>query len=456
MRIGGISGMSVVYRAIWSDEPSSDTERLVAGLKTRVAGWAQESPDPVAFVEGQSEWDVSQGRHRNVVHRAIGSDAFEVTVTDQVPGDPTEWVTVIRVVADSTGVHTLVELSMSSDDLTVRVSVGRPRVVHELIEAAGKPKLAGSGLLSGPQAIPAAGITILTDLLADPERSLPTIVCSEPSGQHDGAWKRRAAKIAARAEGVAVVITLDQDAVTLFKRAFGDLAIWGGGIRVYAPGSVTKDSGGWRHRYYLRSRLDEATQAMIDRIVYSVAQLSARRRVPEVFRVFGEQGGRPTDALDGMISATDLTAERERWEFALELARDEQSAVEKELASANGHLARLKEALIVQGLTDLLWGTKHEAAASMPDEVQYTSEAVMAAQMYLSEWLALPDSAIQELEDIDTVPEAYNWGNKTWRGLRALAAYAEDRAGGWDKGVSGIGARRVHCSAGRRPVRSYR
>jgi hypothetical protein len=85
-------------------------------------------------------------------------------------------------------------------------------------------------------------------------------------------------------------------------------------------------------------------------------------------------------------------------------------------------------------LGDILWGTQHEVEASIPDEVQDTSEAVLAAQTYLSEWLAVPDSAPQELDDIDTAPNSYAWGNTTWRGLRALAAYAEDRANGWDRG----------------------
>jgi hypothetical protein len=80
------------------------------------------------------------------------------------------------------------------------------------------------------------------------------------------------------------------------------------------------------------------------------------------------------------------------------------------------------------------WGTQHEAEASTPDEVQDASEAVLAAQTYLSEWLAVPDSAPQELDDIDTAPNSYAWGNTTWRGLRALATYAEDRANGWAKG----------------------
>lgn len=153
-----------------------------------------------------------------------------------------------------------------------------------------------------------------------------------------------------------------------------------------------------------------------------------------MFYIFTEQTGLPADALDGKVPATELAAERNRWEFELELALDERSEVAKELARANGHLARLKQALIEQGLGDLVWGTQHEIGASIPDEAQDTSEAVLAAQTYLSRWLELPDSAACELQDIDTAPTAYAWGNNTWRGLRALAAYAEDRANGWSKG----------------------
>ncbi|WEG08627.1 hypothetical protein PU630_15485 [Microbacterium horticulturae] len=399
-----------------------------------MAGWTRESSDPEPLVDGASELDVSQGRHRQVSVRSIGNDAFEVVSTDQVPDDPTEWTTAIRVVADEDGVHTLVELSMSSDDLARRVSVGRPKIVRDLLGAVERPYLGGSGVPTEPLSVPAAGIAILTEMLAKPARTLPIIVCAEPNGEHDGSWLRVAGAIAARAEGIAAVVTLDRTAVAAFRREYEALAIWDGGVRVYAPGIVDRDADGWRHRYYLRSRFEESPRATIDRIVYSVAQLSTRRRVPGVFRAFGEQGGLPADALDGMIPAKEFADAHEQWEFELDVARDEQSSLEKELASANGHLARLKDALIGRGLADLLWGTQHEEAASIPDSVQDSSEAVLAAQMYLSEWLVLPDSAIRELDDIDTAPEAYNWGNKTWRGLRALAAYAQDRAAGWDKG----------------------
>ncbi|MGC5629535.1 hypothetical protein ACPYO6_14980 [Georgenia sp. Z1344] len=426
--------MSVLYLAVWSDVASAREPGTIDGLKARVAGWVEESDEPGPLLEGRGEFKVSQGRRRRVSVRSIGSEAFEVIATDQVPGDSTEWVTTIRVVADDEGIHTLVELSMSSDDLARRVSVGRPKIVHELLEAAQKPRTGGSGVLIEPLALPVNGIAVLTEMLADANRTLPIIVCAEPNGSHDGSWLRTAGRIAARSEGVAAVITLDRAAVRAFRSQFGPLSIWDGGVRVYAPGVVTAESEGWRHRYYLRPRLEESTRATVDRIVYSVSQLSTRRRVPEVFRVFGVQNGLPADVLDGMIPSRDLLDAREHWEFELEMARDEQSALERELVSTNGHLARLKKALIDSGQSQLLWGTQHEEAGSVPDEVQDTSEAAMAAQAYLSEWLVLPDSAIRELDDIDTAPEAYNWGNKTWRGLRALAAYAEDRAGGWDRG----------------------
>lgn len=430
--------MSVLYRAVWSDRPSSDLETHLDELEVLCAAWAQEAVEPEPLAEGHTELDVSLGRQRRIDFREVsgqnGARGFELIASDTKDGDAAVWMTVIRIVADDGAVHTLVENLMESDDLTQRVSVGRPKVVHELLTAAGKPVLGTSALLTEPLSVPADGISILSEILASPGRALPVIVCTEPGGQHDSSWQSWANRIVRRTEGVAVVISLDHSAVTAFRQELGDLAVWGGGIRVYAPVAVTPDSDGWRHRYYLRARIEEATSPTIDRIVYSVSQLSTRRRVPAVFSIFTEQTGLPADALDGMVPAMDLVAERDRWEFELELALDERSEVEKELARANGHLARLKEALIAQGLGDLIWGTQHEIGSSIPDEVQDTSEAVLAAQTYLSKWLALPDSAPQELADIDTAPTAYAWGNNTWRGLRALAAYAEDRANGWNKG----------------------
>lgn len=418
---------------MWSAELAAEANQVSERLKHCVAAWSHETEQPSVLVEGRTELDVSQGRHRRIDYREIGDAAFEVLVADQIPGEPAEWTVKIQAVIDD-GVHVLVENGMESDDLTQRITVGRPGIVHGLLIASGKPGLGGSALLTEPLSIPANGIDILTDLLADPRRTLPVIVCTEPGGQHGDAWLGVADQIARRAEGIAVVITLDRDAVAAFKDRLEMLAIWGGGVRVYAPWPVTNESDGWRHRYYLGSVLASARQSTINRIVYSVSQLSTRRRVPSAFEVFAEKGSRPAGASEGHVSVEELDAQRDQYDQELEAARDEHSALQVELSAVTGHLARLKDELIARGLVDVLWGTQHEDRTSIPDQVQDVSEAALAAQTYLGKWLALPDSAIRELADLDNSPNGFAWGNTTWRGLRALAAYAEDRASGWDAG----------------------
>ncbi|GAA4913723.1 hypothetical protein LX16_2189 [Stackebrandtia albiflava] len=428
--------MSVLYRAVWSDTPTSGTAELLNHYRDCVAAWAQATREPVSLTVGRSEFALSQGRRRFVNYRAVGSEAFEVTVSDDTPADTTEWTTVIRVVADEDRLHTLVETGMESDDFTQRASVGRPRVVHDLLVAAAKPTPGRGRLLTAPEPVPAEGIDIVIDLLADPDRTLPVIVGSEPWGVHDGSWLKWARDIASRVQGVAVVLTLDTNAVEVFKRELGTLATWGGGIRVYAPVPVMPDTDGWRHRYYPRSRLETVNQLTIDRIVYSVAQLSVTRRIPKVFGVFAERNERPTGIPDGMVPIADLQREREEWEFQHELDRDELSILEEELSRANGHLSRLKKELLSRGLGGLLWGTEFvvDEDSAIPDQVQDTSSAVSEARRHLSEWLAIPDSAERELGHIDTGNESHPWAKSAWRGLRALAAYAEDRANGWSNG----------------------
>lgn len=430
----GVSEVSILYRAVWSDAAVPDRSAMIDQLKQRITAWVQECDDAPPLVEGESQFDLSKDRRRTVTLRFASEDAFEVVSTDRDPGETTEWVTTIRVLSDTEGIHALVELSMSAEDLARRVAVGRPRIVHEMLEAAWKPTLGGSRLPTEALELPPNGVPILIEMLARADRSLPIIVCAEPSRENDGSWLDVARKIAARTEGVAAVVTLRTPAVEKFKQSFGQLAIWNGGIRVYAPGIVTSESEGWKHRYYLHSRIEMFEAATIDRIVYSVAQLSTRRRIPAVFKIFGDSAGLPAGALDDMISVKALLEEREEWETKLELARANENDLNQELMNATGHLKRLGDQLLNQGLAELYWGTKFGLEDSEPDQVQDISEAVLGAQAYLDDWISLPDSAIRNLEDLDTAPEAFNWGNTTWRGLRALAAYAEARAGGWDAG----------------------
>lgn len=438
--------LSVLYRAIWHEDVAGDRGPAETIDKARVlfSSWASAGALGDPLPDGMSQVSLGQGRSRLVTLRTVsdpGDDSdgqpgggFEAVARDESTGDAgTTWLTRLRVVAAADGVDVLVETEMESDDPTVRVSVGRPRMVSDLLTGAANPCLGGSAVVMGVVNVGAEAVPVLLDILRSDTRTLPVVVCSEPGGAHDGSWRTWADRIAARVEGVATVIVLDNEAVTAFKEQLGSLAVWGGGIRIYNPSAVEDFADGWRHRFITRARLTDAPDPSINRIVYSVLQLSTRRKIPNVLSApFASP-----DAVDLQeeADATGLDeAERAQLEAALDVEIAERSELERELAVTNGHLGRLRDKLIEAGMGDLFWGVQHEAVAEIPDDVQDTSEAIFAAQAYLTDWVVLPDSAVREVDNLDTAPAAYAWGNATWRGLRSLAAYAEQRANGFDGG----------------------
>lgn len=165
---------------------------------------------------------------------------------------------------------------------------------------------------------------------------------------------------------------------------------------------------------------------MVDRLVFSAAQLSTRRRVPALFAAL-------TDARP-VIDAEQFAAAEEQWLFDLELEREERREVEKQLSKALGHLDRVARALEREGRSDIYWGAHDAPADDLPEDVQDVSEAVLAARTYLAEWLEVPDGVERELDGIDSAPNAYAWGNSTLRGLRALAEYVKARRIGFGGG----------------------
>ncbi len=69
--------------------------------------------------------------------------------------------------------------------------------------------------------------------------------------------------------------------------------------------------------------------------------------------------------------------------------------------------------------------------AEIVKQIHDADEAILMALAYLSDWLVIHDEAPRELDGINTAPHATAWGRTVWRGLRALAAFAEDRSAGF-------------------------
>lgn len=436
--------MSILYRALWSDESQVDPDSFIEQARARFTAWALEDSDADPLPDGTTEVALSADRSRVIEIRTVEGEqssagpGLECLTRDSTAGGDstaTVWTTVMRVVANADGINVWIENQVETDDVALRVKVGRPRMVDDLLTLPGKAHLAGSGLFIDVQPITADQVPVLAEHLQSANRSLPVIVCSEPSGDHDGRWEIRAERIARRAGGIASVFTLSSDAVTAFRRAIGPLAVWGGGVRTYMPGPVSDPSDGWCHRYILGHLMASREDSMIDRIVNGVAHASTRRRVPGDFLRFTIAPPVAETSIDSRVGCDDeLERQRASWEAEFDDQVAETNEAQRELNQKLGHLERIRSALEEQGLNHLFWGTLHETGEDIPDVVQDTSDAVMAAQMYLADRVVVHDDAARELDGIDTCPQSYSWGNKSWRGFRALAAYAESRSSGFRGG----------------------
>jgi hypothetical protein len=443
--------MSVLYRALWCDESQADTQAYLDEVRVRFGVWAALQEEPELLSDGEHDVVLPGSRRRSISLRSKATapvrvpdtdddvlvDGFEGVTRDVSPGaSGTTWTTVLRAVSDGSAVHVWVENRVESDDLTLRPQVGRPRLVDDLLAMRGKACLGGSSVSVETVDFPSAGVGVLTDYLASESRTLPVIVCTEPTRNPNPRWAEAAERIARRAGGIAKVVRLDADATVAFRQALGSLSTWEGGIRVYAPTPVGEPSEGRLHRYFLGQLIASREDAMVDRVVSQVAHMSTRRRTHPLFSVFtatavaSEQADESVD-LSGYVSEAEAEAQRLEYEADIESAQSEHDALQREYNQALGHLDRLKRALEEGSLAGLFWETRHDAGNDVPDEVQDTDDAILTAQAYLSEWLVIHSEAGQELDGINTGPQSFAWGNTAWRGFRALAAYAEARSTGF-------------------------
>ncbi|TFH72738.1 hypothetical protein [Cellulomonas sp. HD19AZ1] len=424
--------MSVLYRAIWHDESLDEPELSVELALDCFSRWALDDEGAAVLDDGQVFLDRTTGpvaRREVTVRRVVrdGSFGAEASVRD-IPREgapaPAVWMTSLRIVADGQRVTAMVENGMETDDPTVHIKVGRPRLVDDLLAVARKPKLGESPILRAAVWISSDEVAALIHVLDDPARTLPYIVFSAPADRVDPQWMARVDRTARRSTGVATVVALDRDAVTALRAELGNLAVWGGAVRTYAPGQALSPAESWRHRYVTGERVRVGDGAIVDRLVYGVAELSARRRVPDAFESLAVDE-------DGRVDRAEVSRIEEHWELEVMREQEERASVERELAQANGHLTRLRNLLAVHDMEDVYWTARDaDESDGIPDDVQDVSEAVLMAQEYLADWVVVPEGAARALDGIDSAPNAYAWGNTAWRGLRALAAYARARAAG--------------------------
>lgn len=427
--------MSILARIQWHDRPCDGIAHYLSDVRASFAAWATDGAR-AELPDGERTVALAD-RHRTVRIRSPhgrlpGGDAdltsFEGIVWDTMTGavgTATRWEVVVRAVGDDERVDVVVENRVETSDPTRQPPIERPRVVDDLLAIPGAPSLGTSRLLSSPEAIPAIGVPLLVDkVLRSSGRRLPAIVCTQPNHDDEDAWLTRARLIAERARGIATVFTLDRAAARVLRERLGGLAAWDGSVRVYSPAPLDQDGDGWRHRYFLLNRFQPSWGPGVDRVIETVAALSARLPAPPTLAVFS-----PSSRADGDDAAPPDRVPLLEGELADALSqadalREDLEERDSEVNRLRGHLARLRSRLDEIGRPEIYWGAKDDPGTDVPDTVQDIEEAVLAAQTYLADDLCLPDGAKHDLDRLVAIPQATVWGDTTWRGLRALAAYA--------------------------------
>lgn len=410
--------MTVLYRALWNTKNTRDPEVAVAAAREVLTAWASDGAQVEPLPDGDYEFGANRVSVRNVDLGAERGLIFARSEDHNVGHSATTWTTTSRVVSGADTTQFWVEVDMEADDPLRKVQIGRPRAVDELLSIEGAAWLGASELTLGVFNVGPDQVTELVSLIRNRERSLPVIVFTEPSGVDQASLRKRADATARRAAGVCSVAFLTAEAAEVLNAQMGTLGVWGGAIRTYLPAPADSAADGWRHRYIPYYRVLQTDVGLIDRLVASVAQLSARRRPDPVFK-----------RLAAAVEETPplLLLERlEAVEFDLDLAREEADERSAEIARVNGRYARLVTALRERGMDEVVYETHDEpvGADALPDTAQDLSDAVLSAQQHLAELLSVPDEALREPEGIDSAPNSGATANTTWRGLRALAAYS--------------------------------
>ena len=422
--------MSVLSRIQWHDRPTDGVVRYLSDARTRLTAWATGGAR-TDLPDGESLIPMAD-RERTVSLRPVSDgvralNGVEGIVRDRMTnaGTATRWTLVVRVAGDDGRVDVMVENRMETSDPTRPVRIERPRVVDDLLAIPGQPRLGALPLLSAPEPVPAGAVPILIDeVLRLPGRLLPVIVCTQSDRGGDD-WLERAHRIAERTLGFANVFTLDRSAAGAFRRRFGGLAVWDGGVRIYSQAPLDPGSNGLRHRRFPPDRFRTSPEAGVDRVVAGAAALSARLPAPPALALFSSPGAADAGAAPDRVPA--LEADLSDALSQADALGDELEERDNEVNRLQGHLARLREELERAGMAHLYWGAKDDPGTGLPDTVQDIEEAVLAAQFYLTDYLRLPDKAKRGLDRLATAPQAVVWGNTAWRGLRSLAAYARHR-----------------------------
>lgn len=419
--------MAVISRIMWTAAHGGESPDEVLKAATRaIAPWALESVEGELPELGEVTFERSGESNpgiRTVRAQEVAEPRGLVVDVEDDNGTGAVWGVHVRIAITDGQVLVWVDNTLESETVSTPVSVGRPRVVDALLGVGARPRLGASGLLSEAQEIPNGGVAVLEELLRNPERTLPVVVVTCPRTGYDDHLRYRATNLAKRLTGLATIVMLPPEVQDSLRAALPDgLAVWGGAVRVYTPGTLDSPAA---HRLYPAELL---RQRGVEPIVNWVTSLSSRRRPDHRLRAVLQAVTQP-DRTASTTEVEELRKERDQLQTQLDNEIIERAEIEAELNRALVQVRCLRQLSFQSDMAQEV-SRAEQAAEQAGDMLMSVSEAVSSARDALSEFLAIPIGADRELDGVDAAPNALAWGNTVWRGLCALADYAKDVSNG--------------------------
>jgi hypothetical protein len=307
----------------------------------------------------------------------------------------------------------------------------------------------GIGLRAAVEVINRDDVDDLLRRLFDPARTVPIVVVSPTKWERDNDITpafARATELYRRLAGVALVVTLGQGATSALSRAMVDAIsssydVHSGAVRTYLPGLGSPGDYPRRHRLVPFHRLEGRPPETAARLIsLPLVQASCLQQPPAVWQ-------EATPKLKAFVSGAETGKDMEE---LVNLAEQERDAALADAAESNARRAEDRETTdeLLASLDTLqrrisyleteLSKQDPTALYRQPNEEIFEPEWCEEVAQHIGD---LPDLAVSgdiatAAGELDVHADSASWARKSWRALRALNAYAEDKlagkASGWD------------------------
>lgn len=469
--------MTLVYRTVWDDDWANPTALLEDEFKKWCAGKGIDADDiPVRGRYAQSDQLFIDVRRADVEFgRALRCTLVEIDPTGRT------WTTTATALADNSSSREKGQVTEDGQgervfwvDLECEDPSGgapemaAPRLVRGLIDNGGRPTIFGQKVTTEARRLHHTNIAELTSALVDPNRTIPIVVFSPDIHREPMVTIDRADAAARTLVGLVPVYTISPSASDVLNADLpAGFGVFGGAVRLYLPHLQADDpDDARRHRWIARRIIEAHPLRAASLLAGRLARLQIHRPIPASWDRLGGLLQRPSDSEVQQRAAAiaagrrpvpddDTPADlRREVEELTSLLAEADLVREASDRSAGEEIARLQAAIATADedrlddadeldqlrresdeLRRTIWilsrpsteepaGTEELAAVAEVAVPESISDAVVLASEHLS-FVVVPDTALVDVDELDSAEKYLVWASACWQGLRALNDFAE-------------------------------